>query len=188
MSEQKDFKCIINEIRQLIEKDVKIIINIVNENKETSLGDKINGTLFDSYMVVNNDIVEKKYKDRVYGRRGVYVFKMIDDYEVDKDFNKYPYSVKPKDVNKKKFVKDEILYVGKSNSLITRTHQHYSDTAQTPYSLKLGWDIRKELKEKSIMVLFFLKKEYKDFGNVIIPITEEMLHEKLKPLTGSPRI
>lgn len=176
------------KIENLIEHDVNEIIKIVNTNDTITIGETIKMNAFDNYLVINNDIKEGQNKKKIRGRKGIYVFKMIDEYNVEDKFNEFPYSAKQKNLKIRIFKKSEILYVGKSNTLIKRVHEHYSSSAGSPYSLKLGWDIRNKLKKSSIMIIFLLKKEYENLSNLLLPITEEMLHEKLKPLTGSPRI
>ena len=81
---------------------------------------------------------------------------------------------------------NNILYVGKSYNMNKRKKEHQSKGESSPYSLKLGNPKRTSIKCE--MKEFYLKKEYLEYKEIIIPLTEQKLHELLKPISGTCRL
>ncbi len=189
-NEENKYIANIKVIKDLADADFDIIKGIVETTSNTQDLTKLECEAFDSYLVINLDVTDKKSNDylSLKDKSGVYVFKMIEDWTVPSDFNSHRYCAKMKDKDIKKFEKDKILYAGKSYEMIKRINEHYSKKLSKPYSLKLGYDGRKGLKEKSIMMLFLLKDELKEHKDVILPLLEGKLHAELQPLVGSRRI
>ena len=187
---KKNYINCFNETIQLIEEDFKSIKSIFDKIDGQVEKKQMESNGFDSYMVIDQDIVDHcspEYKS-IFGRSCVYVFKMIDDWNVPKDFDSYYNSAKRNNRLVKQFKKSEALYVGKSYRAIERVHQHYSNRNDKISSLKLGWEERKNLKECCVMIIFFLKKELKKYRSYILPMVEEIMHQRFEPLTGSSRI
>ena len=113
---KKNYINCFNETKQLIEEDFKSIKSIFDKIDGQVEKKEMDSNGFDSYMVINQDIVDHcshEYKS-IFGRSCVYVFKMIDDWNVPEDFDRYYNSAKKNNRMVKQFKKSETLYVGKS--------------------------------------------------------------------------
>jgi hypothetical protein len=182
-----DFNKALNTIKEEIKKEKDKIVEYV-----TSKSTIFNGTLFDNVYKIET---EKELESLSFkAKRGVYVFVMKNQVELNKKFNWTRCGSSLNDGNY--VIKDkEILYVGKSKSIKTRLNQHYSNTESSPNSLKLKTEFRKNLVDNFAVYLFTMKDEYKstkgapnEAENIILGSVEELLHEYLEPRVGSRRI
>ena len=181
---------LIKKIKEVAKSDYDAIESIVKSENSTRTDGKIISNAFDEYIIINSDIIDHHSEEfkKIRGRKAVYVFKMIDDWSVPEDFNRFNYCAKKNNIHTTEFKKGSCLYVGKTYKAIERVHEHYAKGNSTTSSLKLEWKERKGLKESSIMFIFFLKKGLNEYHGTILPLVEENLHEYMKPLTGSSRI
>lgn len=190
IKKENEYIAKINDIKSIVDNDFSSLKSVIDSVTVTQTETSITCEGFNSYIVINADVIDHKSKEflSIRGKSCVYVFKMIDDWSVPIDFDRYMYCAKRKDNKIKIFKKDKILYAGKCYKAITRIHEHYANNQSRTSSLKLGWEERKGLKEKSVMIVFFLNKDLKDYKSIVLPMIEEKLHLDLKPLVGSSRI
>lgn len=126
---------------------------------------------------------------------GIYVFKVINEVEVNSAEGEFNDVVKPASLLKKSaiekevFSKDEILYVGKKeDDICTRVNEHINMSEDgTTSSLRLNAKSRRHLFGNIEVYIFTLKKEYDSHKKIILTGVEHYLHELLKPLVGSKR-
>ena len=131
--------------------------------------------------------------NKLYGRWGVYVFVLKEDFGLTRDdviawanvkgapiINWHDYDLK----------KNECFYLGSavksSCSLFTRIKDHFLDRNKT--ALNLSNESRSIMKDKLKCIAFPIKKVYpKDQYDIILRRTEHKLHEELEPVCGIRR-
>lgn len=163
-----------------------------------SIYDNSNEFFSDIIKISNYDVNSNPSGDlrkSLRGRHGVYVFalnnNMIISTEETQKYNKnysgagFRYC---KDYNLKK---GQHFYQGSatSQSLLSRINKHYSSYAQES-SMKLNCDNRIFMKDKLVLYVFPIKKEFEriEGHKNIIKIIEKKLHERFPAITGSNRV
>ena len=88
-NEENKYIANIKVIKDLADADFDIIKGIVETTSNTQDLTKLECEAFDSYLVINLDVTDKKSNDylSLKDKSGVYVFKMIEDWTVPSDFN-----------------------------------------------------------------------------------------------------
>lgn len=183
-----DFKKALETIKTTIKNETNIIKEKLNHIECTSSNIKSDSTVFDNLILISDKVLENE--KALENKKGIYIFKMKEDYQVDKNFDKCEYASKiskNNNNNKTIFNKDKILYVGKSYKLYDRMKEHYSSSGKT-YSLKLTSNERKGLESKCFVIILVLKEEFEESCYTLLPLCEQLLHSELKPLVGSSRI
>ena len=180
------YEHLINEMKRRIESDANEICNLVKKFLQKPLNvdttNKLDMDAFDSVSCFNYDPVRGTgvYKD-LYGKRGVYIFVMDDDYPVPSDFGEAT-KCAPLRRNVTNFHKGEILYIGKTQSMLTRMHEHFSSDNERrgTGSIKLGSVHRSGLKEMVLVYAFQINKTYRQLYEMIGGTIEDKLHENFK--------
>ena len=87
------------------------------------------------------------------------------------------------------FQVNDCLYLGKSEkNLYKRIVEHVGvPSGKKTYSLRLGEPERKHIKSSLCLYTFVLKKEFKKYKKVLLPIVEGYLHDLMLPKVGSKR-
>lgn len=177
------YQYLIEEMKERIDLDASEICKLVNSYSQNPLEIDVQVSLklfaFDSVCCFNYDPIENtKVHDILYSTRGIYVFIMNNDYSVPEDFDE---AIKgaPLRKNIKSFKKGEILYIGKTDSFLTRMHQHFEkdNELNKTGAIKLGSAHRKGLKEKVLIYAFQINKNYRKLYEMIGSTTERRLHD-----------
>ena len=136
----------------------------------------------DEVVTINKDIKKNSeiYK-KLYSRRALYIVKVNDDSLIPPQFNWVPGSLKLLDSKKVIFNKDEVLYIEKTPSPITRTHEHFSGVNGDTVSLKLNEWPRDILLDNITIHIFVLKNKYKAENEIILGGIESRLQKVLNP-------
>lgn len=136
----------------------------------------------DEVVTINKDIKKNSetYK-KLYSRRALYIVKVNDDSLIPPQFNWVPGSLKLLDSKKVIFNKDEVLYIEKTPSPITRTHEHFSGVNGDKVSLKLNEWPRDILLDNITIHIFVLKNKYKAENEIILGGIESRLQKVLNP-------
>ncbi len=191
MSNERKIESVLKELNIMLKNEANIIKEQIfpnpNKNIKTS-------TIFNAPIVFDDDPPKNSKKDATYkalrAKKGIYAFILKTDVNITKDFNKVLYGAQLKDLSKLKFLKGEVLYVGKAKSFLTRMHQHFAEPSDfnKTGSLKLGSEYRKMLIDNITIYAFSLKTDYIKFYDIIAPTVESELHLILKPLVGNARV
>lgn len=150
----------------------------------------------DSYD--GNMFVNKKYKVMLQsGKYGlgesiindcpaIYIFYSENEIEnIEPSFNEVGYGSKArlKEDRSKNFI-----YLGKSYTVKERIEEHLSSDESSPYSLKYNHENRKNVLKNTVLYIFELKEEFKEYKEVILSTIETNLHINCKPMIGSGRV
>lgn len=180
------YEQLINEMKRRIESDANEICNLVKKflQKPLNVGttNKLDLDAFDNVSCFNYDPVGGTcvYKD-LYGKRGIYIFVMNGDYSVPSDFGE-AIKCAPLRRDVTAFHKGEILYIGKTQSMLKRMHEHFSSDNERhgSGSIKLGSAHRSGLKEKVLVYAFQINKAYRKLYEMIGGTIEDKLHDNFK--------
>lgn len=96
---------------------------------------------------------------------------------------KYGSKAKPQTSENKKFV-----YLGKTYTVGERIGCHLESKDSSPYSLKYNHENRKNVLKNTVLYVFELKQEFKEYKEVILSTIETNLHISCEPLIGSRRV
>lgn len=191
-------KEIIKKLMTEIDKEVKLIGDYVTNRNHNYQSNVFEAPKIISTDLSNDEII--KETERLRGKKGVYVFITIHDFEFDKNRihnwdqcsgakvnsqdpsgNMYPFSVK----------KGEIFYIGScySNSLLTRIRKHCNQKEDVQESsLKLSNQNRIWAKSYLQVYCFPIKPLFdKTELHLIIPEFEKQLHNRFRAIIGSNR-
>ena len=155
-------------------------------------GSDWNGSyIYDAPVIV--DSLSLGEINKLYGRWGVYVFVMKEDFVLTRDNVIKWANVKGAPINNwhdYELYENQCFYVGSAVkpecSLYTRTKDHFLDREKT--ALRLSNDSRSIMKDKLKCLAFPIKKTYpKDQYDILLRRTEKKLHEVLKPVCGIRR-
>ena len=58
----------------------------------------------------------------------------------------------------------------------------------SPYSLKYNHENRKNVLKNTVLYIFELKENFKEYKEIILPRIEANLHSDCKPMIGSGRV
>ena len=128
------------------------------------------------------------------GAVGIYVFMVDTNVSLNgtgvAKFDSVSYAAKTNNRLKgTNFQASDCLYLGKSEkNLYKRIREHIGvPSGKKTYSLRLGEPERKHIKNSLCLYTFVLKKEFKKYKKVLLPIVEGYLHDLLLPQVGSKR-
>lgn len=145
--------------------------------------------------VFDDPVIFKPEQDRphaLWGKRGVYAFKVIDEVKIEHNqvlawnnvgyagFNDYFLS---------EIHSGEYLYIGScagqgnGSSLYTRMNHHLTDNHE-PSALKLGHPDRCFIRDKVEIYAFPIKTVYRQYYRIILTSIEKRMHELLRPKAG----
>lgn len=175
----------IDNIYSLIKKSADKIIKYME-----SKGQRFKDGLFNDVKVVDYT----NYQN-IEDCKGIYVLQMEEDFICELNFDLAEKSSKRRDTNITKFEKNKILYLGKSYNVKNRAKNHFLGTPASTYSLKMSDEKRKNqngrpLNEFVKMYIFCLKSDYANdakYYEILLPAIEDILHDKLQPIIGTPR-
>ena len=87
------------------------------------------------------------------------------------------------------FTANDCLYVGKAETKLYKRIEEHTDVPSgiKTYSLRLGTKERQHVKGSLCLYTFILKKEFKKYKKVLLPIVEGYLHDFMLPKAGSKR-
>ena len=136
-----------------------------------------------------------EYYQNIEDCKGIYVMRMEEDFTCEENFDLAEKSSKRRDTSIIKFEKNEILYLGKSYNIKTRAKNHFIGIPTSTYSLKMSDEKRKNKNGRALsefvkMYIFCLKSEYANdakYYEILLPAIEDILHDKLQPIIGTPR-
>lgn len=144
--------------------------------------------LFDKVVRLEKDIYKKDkgLYDRIKKGVGVYIFRIKETKKVDaEDFNTVDHGSPITDESITEFMKDDCLYVGKSDNFTSRMHSHFGNQKNRKGALRLSSEPREFMKENVIVYFFSFKKVFSEYYDVLARVIEKELHEKLKPVVGN---
>ncbi len=141
-----------------------------------------------TYMEKPNNNDELRIKLR--GQAGIYVFVASKDFSFNASEFNLGCGAKTNRNGIVNVKRDDVLYVGKTDSMLQRMNQHFQNGNKESGtgSLKLLSDSRKFLLDKINIFSFCFKKDYKDNYNIIAAEIESWCHNIMQPLIGSPRV
>ena len=116
----------------------------------------------------------------------IYIFYSKEGIEnIDPSFNDIAYGSKAK---QKKDTSKNFVYLGKSYTVEERINEHLSGDEVSPYSLKYNHENRKNVLKNTVLYIFELKENFKEYKEIILPRIEANLHSDCKPMIGSGRV
>ena len=125
---------------------------------------------------------------------GIYIFMVNANASVDCKgkgvFDSVTYAAKTnKNLKRKSFNRSDCLYIGKAEkALQKRISEHIGlPHGKKTYSLRLGTPERQHIKSALCLYTFVLKKPFKNYEKVLLPIVEGYLHGSMLPKIGSKR-
>lgn len=151
----------------------------------------IGSDIYDVPLVIESTSLETI--DKLYGRWGVYVFVMKEDFVLTREMVIDWAEVKGAPItnwHEYKLAKNQCFYLGSAvangDSLLTRIKDHFGDREKT--ALRLSNSSRIVMKDKLKCFAFPIKKIYpKDQYDIILRRTEKKLHEAFEPVCGIRR-
>ena len=180
MDPQK-IRAIFDSIDSLLFDDFKILKSTLNTSiKEDELL-YFDSNFFGNLVVIKDDVTKSSNKglwNKMSKKSCVYAFKAFGDAIIPNGISLH------KGQNDRKIRTGQMVYVGKTESALSRIHSHYSRN-QSKSSLHLGYE--SNLKAISKMYLFILKNEFSDYKKYILETMEEYMHRELKIAIGNSR-
>lgn len=176
-----------------IEVDVLTVLSNIDEmlgNESLLINKKVtneslpyNSEIFDFWISKEDEDYKK------IGKPGIYVFKMKDECPLN-EFDSVEYAPKTNaELNGESFVKNDILYLGKSESnLAKRLEEHIKGpSSKKTYALRLNDSKREHIIGNFDLYCFILKDKFNRHSKLILSTVESYLHDNLKPKVGSKR-
>lgn len=182
---------LMKQFETLLSDDVVKISNAI-KTKYTTRVNHFDSNFFNSILFFQDEIdqnVDNKFYLQCRGKRAIYIYVMNTNVPTINGFDPMNYASSRNSNTGTDFKIDDVLYVGKTNSLIKRTHNHFMKTLSSPGSLKLGVYPRNTLLKKFDIYAFILKDKYNNkYENMVLGSIESELHSILKPLVGTSRV
>lgn len=159
----------------------------IESNKIKNL-DSYDGDIFikKKYNVISQSGVYGIGESLIKNCPAIYIFYSKDGIEnIAPSFNDVAYGSKAK---QKKDTSKNFVYLGKSYTVEERINEHLSGDEVSPYSLKYNHENRKNVLKNTVLYIFELKENFKEYKEIILPRIEANLHSDCKPMIGSGRV
>lgn len=181
---------ILKKHNEKIDEDFKMIVEYLKSGSTTSIVD-VKWNSINRIVYFKDDITKSAYKDlweAVYGRTGVYIFRMTNTIPRPPKFDPVtggsPINL-PKPDN---FDAGHALYVGKaSDSFLDRIHPHFSNQSNGTGALKIKHLNRVAVASNIEVYAFLFDKKINPNSWIVAGSLETLMHTQYKPYVGNKR-